>query len=73
MSTAEKIIHKLESLEEDRLVKLLEYIEFLAYQQDKEKDEGLQVAKDRSDAFDQGNTQPLSKKEFWNNLQKKLG
>ena len=72
MSITDQIIQRLHTLGEDRLVKLLEYIDFLAYQQEKEKDQGLQIAKERSQLYEQGKTQPISKEEFWQNLQNKL-
>ena len=73
MSVAEQIIHKLQQLPESGMQKILEYIEFLEYQQQKNSDPGLQIAIERSEAFAEGKTSPLSKKEFWEQLQQKLG
>lgn len=73
MSAAEKIIQKLQEMPESSILKILEYMEFLEYQQQKESDKGLQVAKERSEAYDRGKTNPLTKKEFWDQLKKNLG
>ena len=73
MSVAEQIVDRLPELTENSRIRLLEYLEFLAYQQQKDSNTGLQIAKERSAAFDAGKTKPLTKKEFWDHLKQKLG
>lgn len=75
MSISEKIIQKLDKLKlpEDKMKMILDYIDFMEYQEWKEKDLGLNIAKERSEAYEQGKSHPISKQEFWENLKKRLG
>ena len=73
MSVADQILQRLPELSEKSRIKLLEYLEFLTYQEQQAADAGLEIAQERAAAYDAGHTQPLTKQAFWEQLQQKLG